>query len=322
MISSLFCFGASTMERGSHVHHGAITLIPGTLLDGRYRVQRKLGNGGEGDIFIAQDEQHHREVAIKAQFPRSFESTATYLSAALPLQRELERLSFMNHLPGIPNVLGDGHYGRNNGRYIVMDLIEGVTILDWIAAHHPVPTVSAVSAIAQLCTILEGVHSQKYVHRDVCPKNAMLRTDGRAYLLDVGISGRAGEVNFDPRGTPPYAPPEQYDSEALMSPQVDVFSLGVMIFAMTSSELPYGHIEGPPDTTDAPFPNGLPPGASQDLLSLGLSMVAVDPRDRPNGVADVLRALEKMLPKLRSSAPSKAARPDPTTPYRLGAALL
>ncbi|WP_430477906.1 serine/threonine protein kinase [Streptomyces sp. P11-1] len=322
MISSIFRSGASAMERGSHVHHGVTILIPGTLLDGRYRVKRKFGNGGEGDIFIAQDEQHHREVVIKAQFPRSFESTSAYLSAGLPLRNELERLSFMSHLPGIPKVLGDGYYGRNSGRYIAMDLIEGVTIRDWIAAHHPVPAITAASAIAQLCTILEGVHREKYVHRDVCPKNAMLRTDGRAYLLDVGISGRAGEVNSDLRGTPPYAPPEQYDSQALMSPQVDVFSLGVMIFAMTSSELPYCHIEGPPDTTDAPFPNGLPPGASRDLLSLGLSMVAVDPRDRPNGVAEVLRALEKMLPKLGSSASPKAARPDPTTPYRLGAALL
>ncbi|MFJ9572627.1 serine/threonine protein kinase [Streptomyces bacillaris] len=296
-------------------------MIPGTLLDGKYRVKRKLGNGGEADIFIARDEQHHREVAIKAQFPRSFESTATYSSDGLPLQEELDRLKFMKHLPGIPNVLGDGYYGRNNGRYIAMDLIEGVTIRDWIAAHHPVPALAAASVIAQLCTILEGVHGQNYVHRDVCPKNAMLRTDGQAYLLDVGISGRVGEINSDRRGTPPYAPPEQYDSTALLSPQVDVFSLGMMLFAMIGPELPYSDIEGPPDATALSFPNGSPPGVSPKILGLGLAMVAVDPRDRPKGVAEVLRGLREMLPKIGSSPSPKATRPDPTIPYRLGTAL-
>ncbi|WP_194292654.1 serine/threonine protein kinase [Streptomyces katsurahamanus] len=297
-------------------------LILGTLLDDRYRVLRKIGQGGEGDVYIARDEQLGCDVAIKAQFPRSFESSQTYFSAASAIEGELERLTFMSHLPGIPRVLGDGRYGLNKGRYIVMELIDGVTVESWIAEHHPVSAVAALSVVAQLCNILDGVHSEKYVHRDVCPRNAMLRTDGRACLLDVGISGKVHEVNPDYRGTPYYAPPEQYNRESRLSPQVDVFSLGVMLFAMVGTDVPYGDLEGPPDDATPPFPKGLSSEMPEGILTLALSMVSFEPRGRPDGVAEVLRILGRMLPKLGEDRPPKATQPDSTMPFRLGLPLL
>ncbi|MEU0953172.1 serine/threonine-protein kinase [Streptomyces niveus] len=295
-------------------------MILGTLLDGRYRVLRKLGHGGEGEIFVARDELHHCEVAVKSQFTRTFESTSAYLSAAFPLESELERLTFMKRVAGIPKVLGAGHYGRYRGRYIVMELIEGDTVASWITSHHPIPAVAAVSVVAQLSEILAGVHAEGYVHRDVCTKNAMLRSDGRARLLDVGISGVAGDINNDLRGTPGYAPPEQYDETAVLTPQVDVFSLGVMLFAMVGSELPYSDLEGPPDATDPAFPNGPRADMPEALRSLALAMISVDPRERPS-VTEVLYYLQSILPELGSSVSPKATRPDPTAPYRLGLAL-
>lgn len=293
-------------------------LVPGTLLDGRYRVVRKIGQGGEGDVYIARDEHFRCDVAVKAQFPRSFESTQTYSSGAAVIEDEHERLTFMSHLPGIPRVMGGGRYGLNKRRYIVMELIDGVTVDSWIAEHHPVSAIAAVSIVAQLCNILDGVHSEKYVHRDVCPRNAMLRPDGRVCLLDVGISGRVEEGNSEYRGTPYYAPPEQYDRESVLSPQVDVFSLGVMLFAMVGTAMPYGDLEGPPAAATPPFPKGLSSEMPQALLTLALSMVAFEPRDRPDGVAEVLRTLAPMLPKPGAGPPPKVTRPDPTMPFRFG----
>ncbi|MEV8389814.1 MULTISPECIES: protein kinase [unclassified Streptomyces] len=295
-------------------------MIPGILLDGRYRVLRKHGRGGEGEIFVARDELHRREVAVKSQFPRTFESTTAYASAALPLEEELERLTFMRHVRGIPKVLGDGYYGRYRGRYIVMELIDGDTIASWITEHHPVPTAAAVSVVAQLSEILEGVNGEGYVHRDVCTKNTMLRPDGRVRLLDVGISGRVGDVNNDLRGTPWYAPPEQYDPAAILTPQVDVFSLGTMLFAMVGSELPYSDLEGPPDATTPAFPNGFRADMAEELRSLALAMISIDPRERPS-VTEVLGYLRPTLPALGSSVSPKATCPDPTAPYRLGLSL-
>lgn len=293
-------------------------MFPGILLDGRYRVLRKLGKGGEGEIFAALDEQRRCEVAVKSQFPRTFESTTAYASAALPMENELERLQFMRRVPGIPRVMGNGHYGRNRGRYIVMELVEGLTVESWITDHHPVPAAAAVSVVAQLCKILDSVHDEKYVHRDVTAKNVMMRFDGRVRLLDVGISGVAGDINDDPRGTPGYAPPEQYDRTAVLAPQVDVFSLGAMLFAMLGPELPYSSLEGPPNATTPAFPKGIRAEMPEPLRSLALAMVSVDPRERPDGVAEVLGYLRPMLPEPGSPASPKATRPDPTAPYRLG----
>ncbi|MFE5665151.1 serine/threonine protein kinase [Streptomyces niveus] len=295
-------------------------MILGTLLDGRYRVLRKLGHGGEGEIFVAQDELHHCEVAVKSQFTRTFESASAYLSAAFPLESELERLTFMRHVKGIPKVLGDGHYGRYGGRYIVMELIKGETIASWITSHHPISTAAAVSVVAQLGEILAGVHAEGYVHRDVCTKNTMLRPDGLARLLDVGISGVAGDINNDLRGTPGYAPPEQYDETAVLTPQVDVFSLGVMLFAMVGSELPFSGLEGPPDAITPAFPNGFRADIPEALQGLALAMIGIDPGERPS-VAQVLQYLRPMLPARGSPASPKATRPDPTAPYRLGLTL-
>jgi serine/threonine protein kinase len=280
-------------------------------------VLRKLGHGGDGEIFVARDELLRCTVAVKSQFPRTFESTSTYSYFAQPLERELERLTFMRNVPGIPKVLGDGRYGRYQGRYIVMELIEGRTVVSWIHDHHPVPVIAAVSVIAQLCEILRGVHGEGYVHRDVSAQNAMLQPNGEVRLLDVGISGKVGDINDDLRGTLGYAPPEQYDNGALLTPQVDIFSLGTMLFAMVGSELPYSGLEGPPDATTPAFPNGLRADMPKALRDLALAMVCVDPCKRP-GMIEVLDCLQPLLPVPGSPAAPKATRPDPTTPYRLG----
>lgn len=293
-------------------------MLPGTLLDGRYRVLRPLGHGGEGEIFVARDEHLRKDVAVKSQFRRTFESTADYSYFGKHLERELERLRFMSNVRGIPEVLGDGRYGWSERRYIVMELIEGITVASWINEHHPVPAVAAMSVVAQLCEILNGVHAERYVHRDVTPNNVMMQPDGRVRLLDVGISVPIGEENADPRGTPGYAAPEQYDPTSVLTPRADVFSLGAMLFAMTVSELPYSGRESPPDGTTPAFPNDFRAQMPEGLRSLALTMVSVDPYERPSGVAEVLGYLRPMLPKSGSPASPKATRPDPTAPYRLG----
>ncbi|MEU8549023.1 serine/threonine-protein kinase [Streptomyces roseoverticillatus] len=279
---------------------------------------RRLGHGGQADIFLAWDEHRRQRVAVKSQFPRTFESTTEYASLALPLEDELGRLRFMADLPGIPRVLGDGHYGRSGRRYIVMELVEGSTIASWISAHQPVSKPAAASVIGQLCEILDGVHTKGHVHRDVTSNNTMVRPDGKVRLLDVGISVTAGELNALPCGSPGYAAPEQYDRTAALTPQADVFALGAMLFAMSVARLPYHGLEQPLARSTPAFPKGFRAEMDEPLRSLGLAMVSVDPRDRPDGVAEVLRYLRPMLPALGTPVSPKATRPDPTTPYRLG----
>jgi serine/threonine protein kinase len=289
----------------------------GTLLKGRYRVVRKIGGGGEGEIFLARDLELRRDVVIKFQNPRAFESTRTFIDRGKSIEREYDLLKTMKSLPGIPKVFDKGELGRNSSKYLVMERVLGITVAEWISRHHPVPLQAAVPAIAQICKILGGLHAEDYVHRDVTPDNIMIQMDGRIRLLDVGISVRTGELNINYGGSPKYAAPEQFDPEAILTPQLDVFAVGMLFFQMIASDLPYSGEERPLETTTAPFPMDFMIEIPDCIRSLALAMVAISPHDRPN-VFEVSDYLRHMLPVLNSPASPKATRPDPTAPYRLG----
>ncbi len=289
---------------------------PGTLLNNRFRVLRELGKGGEGELFVARDEYDRRDVAVKAQFRRFGQSLTEYSGEAEPLEEELARLVFMESVPGIPRVLGDGsHDGWGKRRYIVMELIDGATLRSWMGRHQPVLATDAACVVAQLCETLALVH-ERYVHRDVTPNNVMIQPDGRIRLLDVGNSTDFSTPNYYPRGTPGYAAPEQYVLGAESTAKSDVFALGVLLFEMMTSTLPYSRVEGPPGETEPAFPNGLDSQMPEELKSLGLAMVAVDPRERPK-ISDVRGYLATWLPTFGSPRSPKAARPDPSAYFRL-----
>ncbi|GAA2120604.1 hypothetical protein GCM10009759_69620 [Kitasatospora saccharophila] len=288
---------------------------PGTLLDNRFRIVRKLGQGGEGEIFIARDEYVQRDVAVKAQLPRFGESSATYAEFSGFLDSELNRLEFMHEVEGIPRVVANGWYrGWGRQRFIVMELVDGMTITKWTAENRPVHATEAACVIAQLCDILKKVH-RHHVHRDVTPANTMIEPSGRVRLLDVGISVALGELPDEARGTPGYAPPEQYDRAAQLTPKVDVFALGAMLFAMTVSRLPYADVEGPASSATPAFPDGLDVFLPDELWTLGLAMVSVDPAERPTA-EQVRHYLEPWLPAVGSGRPSKASDPDPSAYIR------
>ncbi|MFD4879181.1 serine/threonine-protein kinase [Streptomyces sp. NPDC058420] len=279
---------------------------------------RKIGQGGEGEIFAAWDEELQQDVAVKLQPARAFVSTNTYAQDGEPIEQEYVRLKAMLDISGIPRVLDSGSFGRNRRQFLIMERVHGETIASWIGAHHPVPQDAAVSVIGQLCEILDELHGKGYVHRDVTPNNTMLEADGRVRLLDVGISVGSGERNDGPGGTDGYAAPEQHDRNAVLTAQADVFSLGAMMFKMVISELPYAGLEHPLDAAALPFPGRLQAKMPEQLRALGFAMIAVAPDERPNGVAEVLRRLRPMLPEPGSRASPKATRPDPTARYRLG----
>lgn len=291
-------------------------MLPGPLLKDRYRLVRKLGGGAEGETFVAWDQVLQQKVAVKLQLARVVESTADYSSFGRDLTQEFGRLQTLLDIPGIPKVFDSGSFGRNGRKFIVMELIDGVTLDSWILDHHPVSTDAAVAVVGQLCVILGALHAKEFVHRDVTPKNTMLQPDGRVRLLDVGIAVAPGMVENDPRGTEGYGSPEQLIENSLVTPQADVFALGALLFKMVGPQLPYSGLEYPFEATAQPFPEGAPENVPEPLRALGLAMVAIRPDERPDGVAEVLRQLRPMLPQLGSPASPKAARPDPTSPWR------
>ncbi|MFI6928082.1 serine/threonine-protein kinase [Nonomuraea spiralis] len=282
-------------------------------------MQKKIGQGGMAELFAARDEHLDRKVAVKFQLPRAFESTVGFGEMGDGIEDEYFRLGKIPEIRGIPSVLDVGRLGKGCGRrFFVMEFVDGITMKEWLVAHQPVQSVAAVCVIAQLCEILADLHAGGYVHRDVTPSNVMMQARGQLSLLDVGISLPIGETNFSPCGSPGYAAPEQYDQTARLDQQTDVFPLGAMLFEMMIAELPYAGLDLPLDRTARPFPPDFRPEMPENLRALGLAMVSIDPRDRPDGPKEVLSILRPMLPPLSAPAAPKATRPDPTAYYRQG----
>ncbi|MFE1320894.1 serine/threonine-protein kinase [Kitasatospora phosalacinea] len=299
---------------------GVVSLLPGTLLNGcagTYRVVRALDKGGMGEIFVGRDLAGGREVAIKLQTARMFETTGEYGDYGGDLSQEFNRMRDILDVRGIPRVLDEGKVGRSGRRFLVMELVNGVTAAQWIEDNLPVPRAAAVSVIAQLCEILGRLHAKQYVHCDVTARNVMIQCDGSVRLLDVGISVPVGEAQPDPCGSPGYAPPEQHRGSEL-TPQVDVFSLGALLFQMLTGKLPYDGVEYPFDGTEQPFPGGLRAEIDKDLRALGLSMVSLDPLERPRAADELPEYLRRMLPAPGTCALPNATVPDPTAYYRHG----
>jgi serine/threonine-protein kinase len=271
------------------------------------------------EIFAAWDEYLDRKVVVKFQLPRAFGSTAGFGEMGDGIEDEYFRLGKISGIRGIPNVLDVGRLREGCGRrFFVMEFVDGIIVKDWMVAHQPVQSVAAVCVIAQLCEILAELHTGGYVHRDVTPSNVMMQARGQLSLLDVGISLPIGETNFSPCGSPGYAAPEQYDQTARLDQQTDVFPLGAMLFEMMVAELPYAGLDLPLDRTARPFPQDFRPEMPENLQALGLAMVSIDPRERPDGPKEVLSILRPMLPPLGAPAAPNATRPDPTAYFRQG----
>ncbi|MBI5513624.1 MAG: SUMF1/EgtB/PvdO family nonheme iron enzyme [Deltaproteobacteria bacterium] len=214
----------------------------GAVLDGRYTLTERLGEGTYGEIWVGDDQRFPgRRVAIKllkSALDRDDDATRRF-------EKEAQALGMLQH----PNVVAVIDRGRAYSRpYIVMEYVDGTPLDEWLQVHRDqkrMPELPRVKAIFdQICRGVAAAHAVRtpgaIVHRDLKPANVMLieRPDGETIVkvLDFGIAqlgtrdGTQPGVRF---GTPDYMAPEQHSGQASrMGPPSDVFSLGVMLFEM------------------------------------------------------------------------------------------
>ena len=189
------------------------TLI-GTLFDGRYRVIRRLGSGGMANVYLAEDEELGRRVAIKVLDDKH----ANDEQFVERFRREAKNAASLSH----PNIVSIYDRGEAEGTYyIAMEYIEGQTLKELIVARGPLPVERAVSYARQILGAVRFAHKKGIVHRDIKPHNVLVDTDGRLKVTDFGIA-RAGASQMTEAGsiigTAQYLSPEQARGASVGSP--------------------------------------------------------------------------------------------------------
>ena len=207
---------------------------------GPYVVLERLGSGGMGEVYLAEDTRLGRRVALK----RPGESWLELPEARERLRREASAAGRLSH-PNIAAVYDVLDAGRD--AYIVMEYVEGPSLAG-VVRRGPVPVDLALELGIQIADALAAAHAEGIVHRDLKPANIMLTPDGRAKVLDFGIAkgpktlaptGRAtltlpGQV----MGTPGYSSPEQL-AGAAPDPRDDIYSLGIVLFELMTGQRPF-----------------------------------------------------------------------------------
>jgi len=278
--------------------------VVGTVIDGSYRVERMVGEGGFGVVYECIELGLDRRVALKM------------LKRGVTGERDLNRfldegrnLATLNH----PNVVHIYRLGSYQGSpYIAMELVTGRSLRQVIDAGRP-PLRRAVELMRQVAAGLGAVHAMGILHRDLSPNNILVAETGYAKILDFGLSKVSDQISsLTSRGylvgTLDYVAPEQINGRP-SDFRSEIFSFGVMLFeALTGlhpfrAEHPMSRLYNMAQRAPEPLDEHLP-GCPAELRDLSVRCLEKDPDDRPGGMSEVERALNGILSTLAQDTPS------------------
>ncbi|MBA3771638.1 MAG: protein kinase [Ramlibacter sp.] len=227
-------------------------LLPAGYRINEYNIERPLGSGGFGITYLARDSNLQLPVAIKEYFPSELVTRGADQSVRVRgghadqqdqyrwgLERFLDEaraLATFRH-PGIVRVL---RYFRENGTaYIVMEYESGLSLKRWVPQNAPLSQGALLAIIYPLLDGLEAVHKTGFLHRDIKPDNIYVRADGTPVLLDFGAARRVtADRDMTNIVSPGFAPFEQYHSQGNQGPWSDIYSLGAVMYWMTTGKKP------------------------------------------------------------------------------------
>ncbi len=215
----------------------------GTVL-GTCTLQKLIGQGGMGAVFLAQQSRPKRQVAVKVLLPM-IPLTPDQLAAFLErFRRETDAAAALEH----PNIIPVHEYGEANGvAYLVMPYISGGTLRDVLEREGPLPLAKAANYLEQLADAIDVAHDRGVIHRDIKPANIMITPEGRLLLGDFGLvkiitEGQSAMVRLTgvgaPVGTPDYMAPEQVIGDDVDA-RADLYSLGILLFQMVTGTTPF-----------------------------------------------------------------------------------
>ncbi len=215
----------------------------GTVL-GTCTLQRLVGQGGMGAVFLAQQSRPRRQVAVKILLPMTPLSPNQLAAFLERFRRETDAAASLEH----PNIVPVHEYGERGGlAYLVMPYISGGTLRDEMEREGPLPLSTAAHYLDQMAAALDFAHEHGVIHRDIKPANILMTLEHRLLLTDFGLvkivaEGRVPQIRLTgegaPVGTPDYMAPEQVIGEDVDA-RADLYSLGVIVYQMVTGTTPF-----------------------------------------------------------------------------------
>jgi len=266
--------------------------LTGSLFADRYRLERKLGSGGMADVWLAEDQELGRRVAVKILHER-YANDEQFVER---FRREATHAAGLSH----PNIVSIYDRGVVEGSYyIVMEYIEGRTLKELIVTRGPCPVPVAISYTRQILAALRYAHKNGIIHRDIKPHTVIVDREGRVKVADFGIA-RAGASEMTEVGsivgTAQYLSPEQARG-APVDESSDLYSTGIVLYELLTGTVPFTgetpveiamkHLSQTPDA-----PSTRRPDIPHDLDLVVLRALAKEPADRYRTAAELDRDLE------------------------------
>jgi serine/threonine-protein kinase len=281
--------------------------LNGQVFDGRYRIIRKLGTGGMANVYLAEDEELGRRVAIKVLDDRHTQDE----QFVERFRREAKNAAALSH----PNIVSIYDRGQSNGTYyIAMEYLEGKTLKELLVSRGPTPIRVAVDYTRQILAALGFAHRHGIVHRDIKPHNVMIGPDGRVKVTDFGIA-RSGTSQMTETGsiigTAQYLSPEQARG-APVSPSSDLYSVGIALYEMLTGSVPFTgdtpleiamkHLSTVPEP-----PSAKRPEVPRDLDLIVLRALAKRPEERYTRAEEMDADLARVAKGLGVSSETESA---------------
>jgi serine/threonine-protein kinase len=268
-----------------------------SILNGRYQLEKKIGQGGFAQVFLATDLLLERRVALKVLNPELI-GDGDFLER---FSREARAIATLDH----PNILAIYDFGQAEGTaYLVTPYIDGGTLYEKMRQEKNIPPPVAASYLQQVASALDYAHRRNIVHRDIKPHNMLLRSeDNHIFLADFGIAKVLSSASSQSRtsaiGTISYMSPEQLAGN--VGKATDIYALGCVLFQMLTGQVPFtgpteqvimGHIHGEIPSVVARSQGRLSP-AMQAVFNRAL---AKQPEERYQTALEMSQAFDAALP--------------------------
>jgi response regulator RpfG family c-di-GMP phosphodiesterase len=289
------------------------------LILGNYRVVDRLGAGGMGEVFQAQNLYLPRPVAIKvlahgaARNPRLVRRFFT----------EMEAVARLNH-PNIVNALDAGQLASPDPEtpgvyYLVMEYVPGQDLDRRVQGSGPLPVAESCDLINQVASALAEAHKHNLIHRDIKPSNILVTPDGQAKLLDFGLARQFSSNLTIPGtilGTLPFIAPEQARDAGSVDLRADIYALGTTLFWCLTGNVPFPEQDNIFQdlerrlTVPPPSARNLRPEIPVELDAVIARMMAINPDDRYPSAQSVMRALRPFLSTEATDFPDRGEQAD------------